>query len=213
MSATDPDEGNLTYSASDLPVNATFNATTRLFAWIPDSAQAGTYNVTFRVTDGTLSDAESVNISVGAVNRAPVFAPIGNKTVITGNLLNFTVNATDPDDSSLTYSAADLPAPATSDPATGLVPQIPDILGDIFHILSSALAAADPGSTTLTYAADDLPSNATFDSETGSFAWTPTAAQLGTYKVTFRVTDGSLSDTESVYISVTEGRKIFIRLK
>ncbi len=153
----------LEYSASELPANATFNLTTRSFAWIPTISQVGTYNVTFRVTDGTLSDTESVLITVTAVNqprvivinRAPVLAPVGNKTITTESSLTFTIHATDPEGNTLTYSAS------------------------------------------------DLPSNATFDAETGSFAWTPTDSQVGTCTVTFRVTDGSLSDAESVLITVT----------
>ena len=63
VSATDPDGDRLTYSASDLPANATFNPDTGTFAWTPTMDQAGTYNVTIRVTDGSLHDAESVWIT------------------------------------------------------------------------------------------------------------------------------------------------------
>jgi hypothetical protein len=64
--AIDPDGDNLTYSASNLPANATFNPVTRLFAWTPAASPSGTYNVTFRVTDGSLSDSEIVHITATA---------------------------------------------------------------------------------------------------------------------------------------------------
>ena len=70
------------------------------FSWTPTFAQAGNYNVTITVTDNgspAASDFEIVTITVGNVNRPPVLAPIGAKTVNEGQLLTFTVTATDPD--------------------------------------------------------------------------------------------------------------------
>jgi hypothetical protein len=64
VNATDPDGNNLTFSASNLPLNATFNTTTRIFDWIPTASQGGIYKVTFVVTDGSLSDSVSVWITV-----------------------------------------------------------------------------------------------------------------------------------------------------
>jgi len=42
VSATDADGTPLTYSASSIPASATFNPTSRTFAWTPTSAQSGT---------------------------------------------------------------------------------------------------------------------------------------------------------------------------
>ena len=47
-----------------------------------------------------------------AVNRAPVLASIGNKSVNEGSLLQFTLSATDADGDTLTYSAVNLPTGA-----------------------------------------------------------------------------------------------------
>ncbi|MDH5668189.1 MAG: putative Ig domain-containing protein [Nitrospira sp.] len=113
----------LTYSATGLPLGATFNPLTREFVWTPTENQGpGSYAVTFSVTDGVVTTSELVTISVNEVNVAPVLAPIGNKTVNEGELLTFTVSATDVDDPTqlLTYSASGLPPGATFDAATGL---------------------------------------------------------------------------------------------
>ncbi|NLH15037.1 MAG: hypothetical protein GX455_00515, partial [Phycisphaerae bacterium] len=77
ISGADPDNDPLTYSATGLPNGATFNATTRTFAWTPATGTAGSYNVTFRVQDsGGLSSSETITITVVAapVNHAPVLA-------------------------------------------------------------------------------------------------------------------------------------------
>jgi hypothetical protein len=70
--ATDPDGNSLTYSASNLPTNATFNPTTRTFTWTPTPAQVGTVTVTFVASDGSLSDTVSTWITVSSFNQAPV---------------------------------------------------------------------------------------------------------------------------------------------
>ena len=51
-------------------------------------------------------------------NHAPVFDPIGNKTVAAGSVLTFTVRATDADGDTLIYWASDLPQGAAFDHVT-----------------------------------------------------------------------------------------------
>jgi hypothetical protein len=158
ISATDPDGDPLTYSASNLPSGASFNASTRTFSWTPNPSQAGTYpNVHFEVTDGSLTDSEDITITVNNVNQAPVLSAIGNKSVTAGQLLSFTISATDPDGNPLTYSAS------------------------------------------------NLPSGASFNASTRTFSWTPTYTQAGTYpNVHFQVSDGSLTDSEDITITVAK---------
>ena len=55
----------MTYSATGLPTGATFSALTQVFDWTPGVGTAGTYNVTFSVSDGSLTDSETVTITVG----------------------------------------------------------------------------------------------------------------------------------------------------
>ncbi|MCG7850591.1 MAG: Ig domain-containing protein [ANME-2 cluster archaeon] len=62
--ATDLNGDVLTYSDTNLPTGATFNSATRTFSWTPDENQAGSYQVHFEVTDGSLIDAEDVTITV-----------------------------------------------------------------------------------------------------------------------------------------------------
>jgi hypothetical protein len=67
ISATDPDDDDLTYSASNLPDGADFDPATHTFSWTPDSGQAGSYtNVHFEVSDGDFTDEEDITITVKA---------------------------------------------------------------------------------------------------------------------------------------------------
>lgn len=52
-------------------------------------------------------------------NKAPVLDPIGNKTVMAGQLLQFTLSASDHEGDPLTYSAGNLPAGAKFNGTTG----------------------------------------------------------------------------------------------
>jgi len=121
VTASDPDGDGLTFSASNLPSGASFNPSSRVFSWTPNYGAAGNYNVTFTVTDnGTPaeSDSETVTITVGNVNRPPVLSTIGAKSVNEGNLLTFTVTASDPDGDGLSFSASSVPTGASFNPST-----------------------------------------------------------------------------------------------
>ncbi len=121
VTASDPDGDGLTFSASNVPTGASFNPSTRVFNWTPAFGDAGNYNVTFTVTDDgspAESDSETVTITVGNVNRPPVLGTIGSKSVDEGDLLTFTVTASDPDGDGLTFSASNVPPGASFNPST-----------------------------------------------------------------------------------------------
>ncbi|MFZ2356977.1 MAG: cohesin domain-containing protein, partial [Candidatus Omnitrophota bacterium] len=108
ISATDPDNDNLTYSATGLPTGATFTASTKTFSWTPGYNQAGTYPaVHFSVADtkgGT--DSEDITITVTDVNRSPQISsgPLSTPATINENqTAQISVTAVDPDGDNLTY--------------------------------------------------------------------------------------------------------------
>ena len=110
LNASDPDGDTLTYSAAGLPEGASFDAPTRTFTWTPARDQEGTHTgIHFEVSDGGLIDSEDIDIEVTAINRPPLLDPIGDKTVEAEQTLVITLNASDPDGDTLTYSAAGLP--------------------------------------------------------------------------------------------------------
>ena len=91
----------LTYSYVSTPAatGATFNTSTGAFAWTPATNQAGTYNVTFTVSDGSLSTSVTSVITVVKVNLAPslTLSPAATSySVNEGETLTITLNGTDP---------------------------------------------------------------------------------------------------------------------
>ncbi|MBF0532952.1 MAG: tandem-95 repeat protein [Candidatus Omnitrophica bacterium] len=118
VSASDPDGNDLTYSASDLPDGATFNAATRTLTWTPNFNQGrdAPYIVKFTVSDSALTDVETAAITVIDVNRPPSLSAIDPQSVNEGSAFTYTLQATDPDGDALTYSLTGLPVDAQIDP-------------------------------------------------------------------------------------------------
>lgn len=63
--------GALRYAATPipLPANALFDSTTGIFSFTPASDQAGTYNITFSVTDGFVVSSEPATITVAEIDQ------------------------------------------------------------------------------------------------------------------------------------------------
>ncbi len=65
ISATDPNNDSLDYSAFNLPAGANFAG--QIFSWTPGADQVGTYpGILFEVFDGKHTDSESITITVTA---------------------------------------------------------------------------------------------------------------------------------------------------
>jgi hypothetical protein len=149
VTATDPDGDLLNYSAQNLPSGATFSPSSQVFSWTPGVGQAGSYSTKFTVSDGLLINSTNASITVTAANRTnhpPVITEIGNKTIVAGKLLKFTVVAQDPDGDPLSYSARNLPANATFDNLTHIFSWIPGtnqngfVYAPVFTVTDSKLS-------------------------------------------------------------------------
>jgi len=249
ISGTDPEGAALTYSASNLPPGATFNASTRTFSWTPTHAQIGVYpGVRFTVSDGSLTDYEDITITVAPkANNAPTLNPLSDKVVYVGETLTFTLGGFDPDGDPLTFSGTNMPTGATlhsvngtftwtptaaqvgvypnvtfsvsdgklSDSGTITITVLPslqnppvlDSIGNKTVVVGNSLVfvvtATDADGDPLTYSVSNLPAGATFNTSNGTFSWTPTISQVGSYPgIIFSVSDGALTDSESVTITV-----------
>ena len=145
ISATDPESNPLTYSATNLPSGANFDAATRTFSWMTTAEQAGLYtNIGFSVSDGTNTDSENIAITVIA-NNPPVLAPIGNQSATVGTKLQFTISASDKDGDPLTYSATNLPNGANLDTTARTFSWTPasSQVGSFFNVAFSASDSID----------------------------------------------------------------------
>jgi len=115
VTASDADGDALTFSQTGLPAfcsrtDAEDTDNQADFTCTPGFSDTGDYPVDFEASDNALSDAESITISVGNVNRAPVLDAIGDQTVDENALLQFALTGSDPDGDALVFSATGLPA-------------------------------------------------------------------------------------------------------
>lgn len=149
--AVDPDGDTLTYEASNLPPGATFTTSTGVFSWTPGYSQAGNYtDIEFAVMDnGTPMelDTELIMISVGNVNRPPVFGSVGTQAALEGETISFVVSSTDPDGDSVVLFASGTPAGASFDANTGLFSWTPTLAQSGAYIVQ--FIATDNGTPNL----------------------------------------------------------------
>lgn len=79
-----------------------------------------------------------------------------------------------------------------------------DKVASIGKLLTFSIAATDPDGGWLDYSVSNLPDGAVFDNATLTFSWTPRFDQAGVYSVTFEVSDGELTDSEDITITVLQ---------
>ena len=123
VDAADPNGDTLTYSLTSSPTSMTINSTTGLINWTPTST--GDYDVTVRVSDGSLIDTQSFTIHVReeseSTNQAPNITSTPITTATVDVLYTYNVDATDPNGDTLTYSLTTKPAGMTINSSTGLI--------------------------------------------------------------------------------------------
>ena len=100
--ASDPDSTIPVLSAFNLPDSSHFNiiaGSLGRFSFNPTFCQAGIYTVGFVARDNTsLADTLLVKVTViDAGNQKPKLASISDKVAAAGDLLSFSISATDPD--------------------------------------------------------------------------------------------------------------------
>ncbi|MDI6792534.1 MAG: VWA domain-containing protein [bacterium] len=106
VTAVDPDDDLLSYSWK---LDGTEVSTTNSYTCFPTYEDSGLHQVLLVVSDGSLSASQAWTIAVNNVNRCPVPAEIGDRSVNENSLLTINLTASDPDNDSVIFSAETLP--------------------------------------------------------------------------------------------------------
>ena len=207
--ATDADlpANMLTFSLANgasgtVPVGAAIDALTGAFTWTPTEAQGpGVFTFDVVVSDGSLTDFETITVTVGEVNLAPVLAAIGSQTVNEGDTLTFTATAVDSDvpTQPLTFSLSNAPVGATIHATTGVFTWTPTKTQGLgvylFDVVVSDGALTD--SQTITVTVNAVPVLAAIGNQTVdelqplTFTATATDADLPANMLTFSLANGA----------------------
>ena len=128
LSATDVDSNELNWTVSAAPANGSATVVDGNVTYTPDADYNGSDSFTVEVTDGSLSDSIDVDVTVTAVNDAPVFANAASTSAVEGSEYQYQAMITDVDDANngtdLTFNLVTAPE-GMSVSATGLVTWTP----------------------------------------------------------------------------------------
>ena len=161
FTATASDDDSLTFSFDGTVPSGAAITDDGNFTWTPTESQDGDHTITVQVTDGSLTDSETLTVTVNEVNVAPVLNAIGDKG--TSELVELTFTAT----------ASDT-----------------DVVDNLVNTLTFSFDGTVPPGAAITSA--------------GVFTWTPTELQVGSHDITVQVTDGSLTDSETLTVTVKD---------
>jgi hypothetical protein len=117
VTGSDPDGNALTFTTTGLPTGATYTGSgnVRTFSWRPSYSQAGSYKVTFTVTDNgspKLAASRTITISVTNINRRPTLTNPGDKSIAENTPLSFSITGADADGNTLTWKYSGVPTGA-----------------------------------------------------------------------------------------------------
>ncbi|MBU4467094.1 tandem-95 repeat protein, partial [Patescibacteria group bacterium] len=128
VNASDPDSGdNLTFSDNTSLFNITWlTPLTGLIEFTPGDSDEGNHSVNISVTDDAPNPETDYEVVIFEVtpNRAPVIDSIGNQTATEDLEFNLTINASDPDEDTLTFS--DNTSLFDINPSTGIISFTPN---------------------------------------------------------------------------------------
>ncbi len=220
LTGIDPDGDPITFSAGG-PSGSFFDTSTNTFTWKPNYSQAGSYTAVFNISDGELSDSETITIVVkNAIlptptlqNTPPILTildpDVNNSGWVLGDdisLVNSAFGAVRGDsrykqeldlDNSGRILSADISLVNNAFGLTWMPTNLKEGKTLTFYVMG-----VDADRDTLIFSTTNLPEGATFDSSTGRFSWTPSSTQSGNYYIIFKVSDGKSEDAEILPITV-----------
>ncbi|MCC9645102.1 FG-GAP-like repeat-containing protein [Rhodopirellula sp. JC740] len=201
VQSVDREGDPLTYSLLTAPAGMTIVENTGEISWTPAAGQVGTQDVVIQVSDGiggAATQAFVVNVNAGAANLPPAVNSIAPRFGAVGTDFNYTLSASDPEGTTITYSLGQGPAGMSVDAATGQVTWVPAAGDEGKHIVTFIATDAGGGTAIESFELDVLAQN-TAPSITSTAPTESTAGALFTYQVL-----ASDADLDALTFELTE---------
>lgn len=144
--ARDAEGDPLTYSLLAAPTGMSIVETTGEISWTPTIDQLGQQDVVIQVSDGiggTATQAFAIRVSAGAPNLPPAITSTSPRFGTVGTAFSYTLTATDPENTAITYSLGRGPDGMTVDAGSGEVTWTPTAAQAGKHVVT--LIATDVG--------------------------------------------------------------------
>ncbi len=202
-SANDADGDTLSFSITNRPAWASFNAATGALTGTPATGAVGTYaDITIRVSDGTATVSLSAfSITVAAANQPPVIGGSPATSGREGIAYSFTPIASDPDGNSMAFSVSNKPSWASFSASNGRLSGTPPVgsagsyAGIVISVSDGSLSASLPAFT-INVAANRAPiisgTPATSVTTGQAYSFTPTASDPDGNTLTFSIVNRPL---------------------
>ena len=181
-SASDADGDSLTFTISNRPAWASFNAGTGRLSGTPTNNHVGTYeNISIAVSDGkSVAALAPFSIRVQNTNDAPTISGNPAGSVEAGNVYSFRPVASDPDGDSLVFSIQNRPGWASFNSSTGRLTGTPTA-GDVGTYSNIRISVSDGSISTALAAFSLTVSSSAPQTGSVSLSWlAPTARSDGT---------------------------------
>jgi hypothetical protein len=207
--ASDADGDKLTFSISNRPAWASFDANSGRLAGTPDNGDVGTYSsIRISVSDGSVSASTGpFSITVNNTNDAPVISGSPTASVEENNPYSFQPSASDPDGDNLVFSITGRPYWASFNSSNGGLSGTP-AQGDAGTYSNIVISVSD-GSVTTVLPAFNIQVDAA-QVQTGGFilSWTApvsradgtslSLSEIASYSIYYGTSPGSYSNSIDV---------------
>ncbi|WDQ16485.1 FG-GAP-like repeat-containing protein [Rhodopirellula sp. P2] len=191
----------LSYSLLSAPAGMSIVENTGEIAWTPEAGQVGTQDVVIQVSDGiggAATQAFVVNVNAGAANLPPAITSVAPRFGAVGTDFDYTLSASDPEGTTITYSLGQGPAGMSVDASTGQVTWIPAAGDEGKHIVTF-LATDEGGAAAIESFELDVLDQNTAPSIDSTAPSQSTAGALFTYQVL-----ASDADLDALKFELTE---------
>jgi len=109
MEANDPDDDSISFSCTEKPFWLQFNEAAGILQGTPSYSDTGTYQVVLRISDGLVFIDQLFSIDVQNINDPPEITSVPLSDAAEDSVYSYTVNASDRDGDSLSFSVLSVP--------------------------------------------------------------------------------------------------------
>ncbi|CAN5612751.1 hypothetical protein BH11PLA2_BH11PLA2_40530 [soil metagenome] len=190
--ASDAENDPLTFTLLQAPAGMVISTVTGEIVWTPTASDLGPQTVIIQVSDGVggfATQGFAIEVAAGVANQPPTITSNAPLLASAGTVFTYTLTATDPEGTALTYTLRRGPASMTVNPTTGEVTWTPTASDIGTVIVAFAVTDAGGAAAVQSFELQVLPANV---APTILSTFPISVPARGTYKYDAIATDANL---------------------